>query len=629
MEDQSPYIVYEADAGYLVVDLLHGQESQRIAIEDLEKTYSGKLILVNRGLNDISTITFNKIYEKRNWLLGTLRHYKSVYVYALLAAFFATIMSMAPILYTRLIYDRVIPHGDYKTMIAITIAVIVVLTFDVLIGVIKSYLLDFINRNTDVILSNKLIHKVLNVNLANNQMLAGALAGRMRELEVLREFMSSFALASLVDLPFALLFLVLLFYFSNATVVGICCMSIIIMVLVNLIVCKIIKDYSQITHDFGHKKTTYLVESILGLEVIKANIAEERFAGVWSELSEAQANASKVEKNLTSIAGGLMGYVQNLNYMAMAVMGAYLIIENKLSIGGLVACSVLGSRVLMPFTQISNMVLRYGHIKMAYDGLSNIMLNPSERQQENRFISKSSFLGQIEFQNVDFAYRGEASTVLNDVSFTVNPGEKIAVLGSVGSGKSTVGKLILSLYKPTNGNIFIDGIDIQKIHPYDLRSHISYVSQDNFMFSTSIMDNIMVSPLVRSGDADDIQQAMDIAGINKVLVGKKDGLKTDVGQGGNKLSGGQRQAIAIARGLSNDAPIVILDEPTSMMDSGAEAQLWQGLATLKQKTMLIISHNLRVLDIVDKVLFIENGKVKFYGNKEDFMKLANGQNKGS
>lgn len=630
LNDKTPCIVYEQDEGYFVIDRLSGQESERISMRDLENIYSGQLILVNRGLSDLSTSTFNKIYEKKNWLFGTLSHYKSVYFYALIAAFFATIMSMAPILYTRIIYDKVISHSNtgYSTLTTLTIAVIVVLTFDLLIGIIKSYLLDFINRNTDIILSNKLIHKVLNVNLSNHQMLAGALASRVRELEVLREYMSSLALASLVDLPFAIFFLGLLFYFSNGTVVSVVILTMFFMILLNAVVAKLIEDYSSITHDFGYKKSTYLVEAILGLEVIKTNIAEERFAGIWSELSEAQANSSKVEKNLTAIASNSMIYLQNLNYVAMAVLGAYMILSNQLSVGGLVACSVLGSRILGPFTQISNLVMRYRHIKMAYDALTNVMLNPSERQEEKRFISKSSFLGQIEFQNIDFSYKEDGVKVLEDVSFTVNAGEKVAVLGAIGSGKSTIGKLILSLYKPMNGNIFIDGIDIQKIHPYDLRSHIGYVGQDNFMFSTSIIDNIMVSPLVRSGDAEDLENAIKIAGINQVLVGKKDGLKTDIGQGGSKLSGGQKQAVAIARGLANDAPILILDEPTSMMDSASEDLLWKGLSTLKDKTMMIISHNLKVLEIVDKVLFVENGKVKFYGNKQDFIKLANGAKEG-
>jgi ATP-binding cassette subfamily C protein LapB len=583
--------------------------------------------MVNRGMSDISTATFNKLSEKKNWLFSTLSHFWSVYAYALLSAFFGTILSMAPVLYTRLIYDKVIPHAAYKTMVVLTIGVLVVILFDILIGIIKNYLLDFINRNTDVILSNKLINKILNVSLANNQMLAGALAGRVRELEVLRDFMSSFALVSLVDMPFVILFLVLLCYFSNGLVVAICITSMCLMLLINIIIAKIIQDYSEINHDLGHKKNTFLVEVILGLESIKANIAEERFAGIWSELTEAQANASKVERNLTAIAGYLLGFVQNLNYIAMVVVGAYMIMQNQLSIGALVACSVLGSRILVPFTQIVNLTVRYRHVKMAYISLTNIMLNPAERQREGRFISKSAFLGQIEFQNVDFSYKEENNLVLQDVSFSINAGERVALLGSIGSGKSTISKLILGLYKPSGGNIFIDGIEIQKLHPYDLRSHISYVSQDNFLFSSSIIENIMVSPLVRSGNVDDLQKAINIAGINQILSSKKDGLKSEVGQGGNKLSGGQRQAISLARGLANDAPIIILDEPTSMMDSAAEASLWEGLQKLDQKTMLIITHNLKVLDIVDKVIFLEGGKIKFFGTKEDFIKLANSQNR--
>lgn len=629
MDDQSPSIIYEEDVGYLLVDTLKGQEPQRIAVAEMEKRYSGKLIIINRALNDISTATFNKLSEKSNWLFSTLSHYRGIYIYSLMAAFFATIMNMAPVLYTRVLYDKVIPHAAYDTMMVVTCGVIVVITFDILVGTIKAYLLDFINRNADIILSNKLIHKVLNISLGNHYMLAGALAGRVRELEVLRDYMSSVAITALVDLPFSVLFLCLIYYFGNFAIVSACLASITMIVVISIITRKLIQDYSQITHEFGHKKMTYLVEAILGLEVIKSNIAEERYAGVWSEISEAQANAAKMERNLNAISSNLMVYIQNLNYIAIVVIGAYLVIENKLSIGALVACSVLGAKILAPFMQVGSLLLRYKHIKMAYDSLTNIMLTPSERQQEHRFISKSSFLGEIEFQGVSFSYKGESKVALNDLSFVVKQGEKIAVLGSIGSGKSTIGRLILSLYKPTQGNIFIDGIDIQKLHPYDLRSHISYVSQENFMFSTSIIDNIMVSPLVRSGDAEDVQQAINIAGINQVLAGKKDGLKTEVGQGGSKLSGGQRQAIAIARGLANDAPILILDEPTSMMDSSSEASLWQGLSTLKDKTMIIISHNLRVLDFVDKVLFVENGSMKFYGSKLDFMKLANEQKQGA
>lgn len=368
-----------------------------------------------------------------------------------------------------------------------------------------------------------------------------------------------------------------------------------------------------------NRKSSFLVELISGFENLKGIVAEGRMHKQWNVICEESAKIQQSQQNTTSLSSSIFAFLQNINYILFVIVGVFLIIDGTLTMGGLIACTILSSRAVMPMIQGASLLTRYAQVKLAYYTIEGMMKTPSERLPHKHYMPRPILKGEIRFENVSFRYNEKESPILNHLSFHINPGDKVALLGRIGSGKSTIQKLLMGFYAPSSGHIFMDGTDIHQIDPADLRRNISYLPQDIYLFNGSIAHNILLSdrPLTQ----DQVDHAVNISGVGDFIKHHPHGFQAQVGEGGKWLSGGQRQSIGLARCFLHPSPILILDEPTSMMDQGSEHKCMHAIEFLaKDKTLLLITHNLNLLSLVDKVLFLHHGSVSFFGTKEDFYK---------
>jgi len=339
----------------------------------------------------------------------------------------------------------------------------------------------------------------------------------------------------------------------------------------------------------------------------------------WEEASGEIANRGLKTRILSNSVSTMTAFFIQLNSVAVIVYGVYLIQEMELTMGGLIATVILSSRAISPLGQVASLIANYEHTKTAYKNLNDIMKMPIDRPEGKEFIRRDKFNGFIEFQNVTFSYPEEDKKALDDISFKIVPGERVGIAGKIGSGKTTIEKLILGLYKPDSGTILIDGIDINQIDPADLRKNIGYVPQDVNLFRGSVKNNIIYkAPYVND---EQMLKASRLAGVDEFVKLHPKGYDMPVGERGDGLSGGQKQAIAIARAFLLDAPIILLDEPTNSVDNVMEAKIRVNLSkNLVGKTTLIITHKNSVLSLVDRLIILDNGKLIIDGKRDEVLK---------
>jgi ATP-binding cassette subfamily C protein LapB len=376
------------------------------------------------------------------------------------------------------------------------------------------------------------------------------------------------------------------------------------------------------------QKHGVLVEAINGLETVKSIGAEGRMQRAWEGFVGAAADSAHKSRLLSAITVNLAGSAANLVYVTVVIFGVYRIGDGLLTTGGLVACTILSGRAMAPLGQVASLLTRFHQSKMALETLDGVMRLPVERPADKAFVHRPDIKGAIELKNVTFTYAGQKLPALADVSFRVAPGERVGLIGRIGSGKTTVEKLVLGLFEPDKGAVLVDGTDVRQIDPADLRRNIGGVPEDVFLLHGTMRENItMGAPF-----ADDaaVLRAAAVAGVEDFVTRHPMGYELNVGERGEALSGGQRQAVAVARALLLDPPILVLDEPTSSMDNGAEARFMQRLGReLAGRTVILVTHRASLLAMVDRIIVMDGGKVVADGPKDKIMKaLANGQIRG-
>lgn len=630
LKDETPVIINRLENSQLYYTDLITDTEKAVDMDKFYDIYSGRMILIEKSMDSMSTSVFKDFLKHTDWLLGVLKHFKDIYKYALVAAVFANILNLSVPLYTRIIYDKVIANNAISTLWVTTIGVIIALVFDFLLKTVKSFFIDFANKNAEVILSHNFVEKVFRLKMNENKFPIGIIASYARELMIIKEYLSSVTLNVFIDIPFALLFLALIFYIGGTGMFLVCLISIILMIIAGLFLKQVAVKFSEESLALNNKKNSFLIESMIGIETLKANVAEEKFIMMWDTMTEANAVSSRNENSIYSFSNNVMAFIQMLNYVLVIVLGFYLIMDKDLTMGGLIAVSILSSRALSPFLQAAVMIIKYNSVKLAYQSVSKIMHNKGEGSDEKAANITHTLKGDIIFDKITFHYDNEGEKILDNVSFAVRPGEKLAILGGIGSGKTTIGKLLLGLYTPETGNIWMDGINIKEINKVALRSQIGYVPQDVHLFSGSVLENLILNPLSRFNFNDNLQKAVAISGVNHFLRRKSHALQHHTTEGGNNFSEGQKKSLALARAFMTNPDIFIMDEPTSSMDKITENYILSQLAkNTKDKTMIIITHSLSVLPLVDKVLYLDSGQTKFFGDREKFIaKFVNKKQEG-
>jgi ATP-binding cassette subfamily C protein LapB len=443
---------------------------------------------------------------------------------------------------------------------------------------------------------------------------AGAFANNLQEFESVREFATSATLAALVDLPFAAIFLATMFWVGGS-LGWIALLAIPVIVAAGLLLQLPLGRLVIASSRFGAQRQAMLVESVVGLEAIKAAGAQGMLQRRWEGLLAQTSRLGMKARLLSACAVNFSQFAQQAAYLTVIVAGVLQITEDKLTLGGLIACTILAGRALAPWSQLAALLTRYHQARNALHVTGRVMEMPVEHDAEQRFLQRGAIRGEIEFRNVRFSYPGQQGEALSNVSFRIGAGERVAIIGRIGSGKTTVEKLVMSLYAPASGTVMVDGTDVRQLDPALLRRQIGHVPQDIMLFYGSIRDNIVLG---ETGIADEAMlRAAAIGGVADFASASPQGYDQAVGERGVNLSGGQRQAIAIARAELLAPPILLLDEPSSAMDARSEQLFKDRLAAqLDGRTLVLVSHRGSLLSLVDRVLVLDQGRLVADGPRD-------------
>jgi len=549
-----------------------------------------------------------------HWFWGVISESMPLYRDVLLAALLANTFALGLPLFALNVYDRVVPNYAFETLWVLALGLMVMLLGGLILRIMRSSFVDLASSRVDVKLSAFIMERVLGLRMEQRPVSAGSFASNMRAFESVRDFIGSATVVAFIDLPFTLIFMVVIAWISWIMLVPLC-IGAAIMVLITLAIQRRMHMHAETTFRASAQRNATLIECLVGFETLKALAAEAPIQRKWEKSAALLARVGAQLRVLSSTASNTSVFIQQLIYLSIIIIGVYLISERSLTLGGLIACNMLASRAMAPVGQVAGLMMQYQSAVTALESLNAMMEREVERPSDANFISRGRLAGAIEFRDVSFTYPGQSAPSLRKVSFSIKPNEKVAILGRIGSGKTTLEKLILGLYRPTEGAVLVDGIDLRQLDPAELRRQIGYVQQDVMLFYGSLRENITLgAPL-----ADDaaIVKAAELGGILSLVNQHPKGFDMLVGERGESLSGGQRQGVAIARAVINDPPILLLDEPTSSMDLSSEDEIKRRLIEFsKDKTVIVISHRRSLLDLAERVIVMDGGCVVADGPKD-------------
>ena len=595
-----------------------------IEVSRLKDEYLGYAYYLKREFVPEDTSSVKLIDAgKDHWFWGTLKRSKKIYIDVILASFIINLFVLASPLFTMNVYDRVVPNNAVETLWVLALGVSVVYMIDLFLKFVRSYFLEVAGKKSDIIMSSILFERVMDMKFSNKPKSVGSFASNLKEFDTVRNFFSSASLAAIVDLPFAVIFLIVTYFIGSYLVL----VPIVIMIAI-LCYTFFIKDPLQnaikSTFEASAAKNGILIESLSSLETIKTLGASGHVQWNWEEATGEIANRSIKSKIITTSITTVTSFLVQLNTIAIIVLGVYMIQGTHLTMGGLIAAVMLSSRAIAPMGQVASLAANFEQTKTAYQSLSKIMEMPVERPEGKKFVRRNSFDGKIEFKNVSFTYPDTTKGSLDRINFVIQPGEKVGIIGRNGSGKTTLQKIILGLYSPTEGSVLIDGIDINQIDPADLRRNIGYVPQDVVLFKGTVRENIVQkAPYV-----DDMQiiKAAKVSGVDEYVNAHPLGFDMPVFERGDGISGGQRQSIAVARAFLLDSPIILLDEPTNSLDNTVESKLKANLkVNTVNKTMILVTHRTSMLDLVDRLIVMDNGKILLDGPRDEVLARLSGK----
>lgn len=596
-------------------------EKTKLETDALQEQFAGYVILTQAKPEFTNPDAADPEDTDKHWFWSLVNQNKSIFGMVLLGAVFINLFGLTSPLYIMNVYDRVIPNNAIETGWALAIGALVVFVFDLVMRSLRAYLLDLAGRRIDVIATRRIFDQVLNMRLTERPRSSGAFANMLRDFDAVRDFFTSATITALVDLPFTLFFLFIIYKLGGAIAFLLTGLLAAVFV-IGLIIQVPLKSVVRKATRSAEAKHGMLVETIHGLETIKAIGADGAFRARYGALVGENAAYGQSSRMISGFGINSATFVQQIASVLVVLMGMYLVADGSLSIGGLIACVILSGRALAPIGQVANLLTRYHHASGALKTLDDIMSKPIERPADRNFLHRPDIEGKITLKNVGFEYPDVARKVLDGVSFTINPGEKVGLIGRVGSGKSTAARLMMGLYQPTEGTLLADDTDYRQIDPAELRGHFAYIAQDVVLFSGSVRDNICASK--PSATEEEILAASKAAGVHEFVSSHPMGYDAPVGEHGEGLSGGQRQAIALARAILIDPKVLICDEPTNAMDTQAEAAFKSYMdQQTKDKTLILITHKFPMLDMVDRLILLDQGQLIMDGPRDKVIAALN------
>jgi len=562
-----------------------------------------------------------------HWFFAPLWKFRGYIIQAGIASLLTNLFAVGTSLFAMIVYNRIIPSNAMTSLSVLVVGMGILLITDYLVKTARSKLLGVAGVEADLVIADRLFTQVLDMQYKAKKGSVGQLANVLKEYEQIREFFTSAALVSIIDLPFALIFVGFIWFLGGVMVYPVLA-GIGILFLMTLYMQPRMKRIAERSLEDAHNKHSVLVETLSGLETVKllgaGGLLRRRFKTVLAR----QSAMAEESKRQTFFSSNLTQEVQQAVQIAVVAVGALSVADGAFGFGAIIACTILSGKALLPFAQLAQLLSRLNQIVSGYKSLNQLMAQPNEHGDRRKFIQRGRYKGGITFKDVDFTYPDQPRKALEDVSFDIRPGERIAIVGRVGSGKTTVGKMMAKLFEPDSGSVRLDGIDIAQLDPSEVRENIGFVSQEPWLIAGSLEQNIMLGAALASHE--DMLWASGLAGVTDFANLHPDGLKLNVSERGEGLSGGQRQAISIARALVRRPPILLFDEPTSAMDARSERTL---IARIQKElssdnfdaTVVVITHRTSLLSLVDRVIVLDDGKLVGSGSVDAFLNAKLGQ----
>lgn len=592
--------------------------SQLVPLDALQEEYTGYALYVAVPGRPQEPVEKLRLAKGKRWFWDVLRYYAPIYRHVALASVIINLIALASPLFAMNVYDRVVPNNAIETLWVLASGVIIIYLFDFLLRALRTHFVDVAGRNADIVLSSNLVDKVLTMRLESKPESTGSLVNNLREFEQLREFFSSSSLLACIDVPFLVIFLLLIAFIAGPMVfLPLAAMPILIGL--GLFLQTAARRCAEQSYKQNMQKNALLVEMVNGLETIKACQAEGRMQRLWEAVVGLSAKSTAESRRYSSLAVTASTLVTHMVTVSMIIWGVYRISEGLMTMGALIGCNILVGRAMAPLMQLASLLTRLQNSRVALQALDLLMELPSENQSESSCMDFGELQPSFTVENVSFAYPNSMRLALEDVSLRINPGDRIGIIGAMGSGKSTLAKLLTGFYQPQKGSIKFGDVDLRQLPTTELRGRIGVLPQDVVLFYGSIRENIVLGDPTINDHL--VFRAAALAGVTDFVRNNPAGFAAQVGEQGKALSGGQRQAVTLARALVRDPEVLILDEPTSNMDTDSEQRLQQRLAAVSQgRTLILVTHRLSMLRMVDKLAVMENGRLRMFGPRDAILK---------
>ncbi|MDR5861353.1 type I secretion system permease/ATPase [Halomonas campisalis] len=603
-----------------------GEAETEVALDGLQSSYSGQAIYVRPRFHFDARGPEVKKQRSRHWFWGVIRENRKLYRDVIAGSVMINLFAVAMPLFVLNVYDRVVPNHATETLWVLSVGIFVVLCFDLALRLMRNAFVDLAASRADVKLSSSIMARVLGLRMEAKPASTGSFAATLQSFESVRAFIGSATVVALVDLPFVLMFAAIIALIGPPLVIPVL-VGILFVLLYALAAQGKLHELSETTWRVSAQRNATLVEAVSQLETVKALRAESRIQGFWEKASAFLSRTAAQLRLVSSSVSSVALWAQHSVAVCVIIIGVYQIMEGNLTQGGLIAAYLLSSRAMAPVSQAASLLAQYHQSSTALQSLNDVMQRPVERPEGKVFVSRPAIRGEIQFDKVTLRYPEEEREALRDVSLKIEAGEKVALLGRVGCGKTTLQKLILGLYQPTAGAVMIDGVDLRQFDPLQLRRQIGYVPQDVSLFFGTLRENIVAGGGSEGIDDEALLRAIKLSGLESLVNAHPQGVDLQVGERGQALSGGQRQSVAIARALVNDPQVLLLDEPSSSMDHASEEAFKTNLEEYaRPKTMIVVTHRTSLLSLVDRIVVIDGGKVVADGPRDKVVEaLRKGQ----
>jgi ATP-binding cassette subfamily C protein LapB len=610
-------LVLDQSRGDLVIyDKTCTDNRAHVSVDEFGAFFAGLVVQAEAPLARVAE-THKTESKPAHWFWGEFYRFRRALGEIALGSFVANLLAVAVALFSLQVYDRVIPHQSEATLWVLAAGACLALLMEAFLKIARARLMDGAGRQVEISVLSLLMSRVIGMRSDLRGQSPSMTFSAMREFGSVREFFTASTIGTIADIPFIFVFLLLVASIAGP-VVWVLILGGILMLVPGFFMQKKMLRLTQETQGASAKSSRLLHEAIFERDTVKTQRAEDRVMRLWQELTTLSALKSSEQRRLASVLTFWSQGMQQMTYVAAVIAGTYLVFAGQFTVGSIIAVGILTSRTLAPLTQLAGTMARWGNVKAALDGLDAIAHAPQDVEEGRTYLRRETLKGHFELREVQFQYEEDGAPTLDIPGVQILPGQRVAVLGSNGAGKSSLLKLLSGVYAPTKGRILIDGTEMSQIEPRDLRRLVGYLGQDVRLFSGTLRDNLNLTMLER--DDDRLFAALDFAGLGPFVKGHHKGLDLDILDGGQGLSIGQRQSIGWARLWLQDPKICLLDEPTAALDQTLESTLVSRLRTwMEGRTAIIATHRVPILSLTNRTLILQNGRMTVDGPRDEVL----------